>query len=111
MEEVDVFFRKGKRKGKSDKAKKGGKKGQRKVTQGKVTENRKWNTHDLMVSVEIVEKTDTKLLIVGTSSNTSLKAKVKARTSRNPTSQRSRANKLKRRGHQTLLPNRRVCLK
>ena len=50
----------------------------KRATLGKVTENRKWNTRDSMVSLEIAENTVTRLLIVGTSS-TSLKAKVKAR--------------------------------
>ena len=87
----------------------------KRVTLGKVTENRKWNTRDLMVSVEIAENTVTRLLIVGISNSTNRKAKVQARASRNPTSQTSvkatRANKRKRRGHQTHLCNRRVCLK
>ena len=73
------------------------------------------NTRESMESAETVANTVTKLRIVGTSSNTSLKAKVEARARRNPTSQRSvkatRANKLKRRGHQTHLHIRRVCLK
>ena len=81
----------------------------------RVTEIRKLNTRDSMVRAETVENTATKRRIVGTNNNTSLMAKEKARASRNPTSQRSakatRANKLKRRGHQTLLLNRRVCLK
>ena len=94
-------------------ARKVARKGKR-VTLEKVTENRKLNTRDSMEIAETLENTVTKLRIFGNSSNTSLKAKVKARASRNPTSMRSvttaRANKLKRRGHQTLLPNRRVCL-
>ena len=85
------------------------------VTLGKVTENRKLNTRDSMVRAETLEITATKRRIVGTNNNTSLMAKLKARSSRNPTSQRSakatRANKLTRRGHQTLLLNRQVYLK
>ena len=81
----------------------------------RVTEVRKLNTRESMVSAETVENTATKRRIVGTNNNTSLMATAKARASRNLTSQRSakatRTNKLKRRGHQTLLLNRRVCLK
>ena len=102
--EVDVFS-----------GKKGGKKGKESHSKKKVTENRKLNTRDSMESAETVKNTVTRLWIVGISSNTSLEAKEKARASRNPTSQTpvktTRANKLKRRGHQTLLPNCRVCLK
>ena len=87
----------------------------KRVTLENDTENRMLNTRDSMESAEIVQNTVTRLLIVGTSSNTSLKVKVKVQASRNPTSQRSvkatRANKLKRRGHKTLLHNRQVCLK
>ena len=49
------------------------------VALGKVTENRKWNTRALMVSVETVESMDTKLLIVGTSRRINLKVKARAR--------------------------------
>ena len=60
----------------------------KRVTLGKVTENRKWNTRALMVSVEIAENTVARLPIVGTNSSTNLKAKVNSRASRNPTSLR-----------------------
>ena len=104
--EVDLLSRKGEGKEKSGKGKKGGKKG--KESPREVSPRIESGTHThLMVSVEILDNTVTKLLIVGTSSNTSLKPKVKVRASRNPTSQKSvyatRANKQKRRGHQILL--------
>ena len=54
----------------------------KRVKLGKVTVNREWDTRDLMVSVEIAENTVTRLLIVGTSSSTNHKAKVKARASK-----------------------------
>ena len=61
--EVDVLSRKGKGKEKSGNGKKSGKKGKERVTLGKVTENRKWTTRALMVSVEIAVNTVTRLLI------------------------------------------------
>ena len=45
---------------------------EKKATQAMVTETRQQNTRDLRVSVEIAENTDTKLLIVGTSSHPNL---------------------------------------
>ena len=77
--EVDAIFRKGKGKEKSGKGKKGGKK----ATRANVTEKRQQSTRDSRVSVEIVESTDTKLLMVGTSSRPNLKAKARAQGSRN----------------------------
>ena len=53
------------------------------VTLGKVMEKRQQNTRASMVSVETAENTDTKLLIVGTSSRPNLKAKARARANRN----------------------------
>ena len=121
--EVDVLSGKGRGKGESRKGKKGGKKGKeshagkrlRRTEKWNTTENRKWNTRALKVNVEIVENSVTKLPNVGTSSNTSLKAKAGARARRNPTSQKSvnatQANMLKRHGHQTHLHNLQVCRK
>ena len=74
--EVDAVSRKGKGKEKYGKEKK--------VTQAKVTGKRQQNTRDSRVSVETVESTDAKLLIVGTSSRPNLKAKARAQGSRNP---------------------------
>ena len=76
--EVDAVSRKGKVKEKSGKGKKGGKKGK------ESTVKRQQNTRDSRVSVETVGSTDTKLLIVGTSSRPNLKAKARAQGSRNP---------------------------
>ena len=55
-----------------------------KATLAKNTEKRQQNTRDSTVGVETVESTDTKLLIVGTSSRPNLKAKARAQGSRNP---------------------------
>ena len=57
---------------------------EKKVTLAKVTVKRQQSTRASTVSVEIAENTDTKLLIVGTSSRPSLKAKAKAQATRNP---------------------------
>ena len=57
---------------------------EKKATQAKVTEKRQQNTHDSNVNVETVESMDTKQLIVGTSRRPNLKAKARARESRNP---------------------------
>ena len=112
--EVDVLPRKGKGKGKSGKGKKGGKKGKESHS-GKGHGESKVEHTRFDGECRNCENTATKRRIVGTSNNTSLMAKAKARASRNPKSQRSakatRANKLKRHGHQTLLLNRRLCLK
>ena len=70
--EVDAVSRKEKGNEKSGKGKKG------------FTEKRQQNTHDSMVNVETEESTDTKLLIVGTSSRTNLKVNARARESRHP---------------------------
>ena len=67
---------------KSCKGKKGGQ--EKKSTQAKVAEKRQQNTHDSMVNVEIVGRSDTKHPIVGTSRRTNLKVKARARESRNP---------------------------
>ena len=65
--EVDSISRKGKSKGKSDKGTNGGKK-KKKAAQAKVTVKRQCSTRESRVSVETVESTETKLLIVGTNS-------------------------------------------
>ena len=57
---------------------------EKKATQAKVTEKRQLSTRDSRVSVETAESTDTKLLIVGTSSRPNLKRKARAQRSRNP---------------------------
>ena len=51
---------------------------EKKATPAKVTEKRQQNTHDSKVNVETVESTDTKLLIVRTSSRPNLKVKARA---------------------------------
>ena len=51
---------------------------EKKTTQAKVTGKRQQNTRDSKVNVETVENMDTKLLIVGTSSRPTLKAKARA---------------------------------
>ena len=81
--EVDAVSRKGKGKEKSGKGKKGGKKGKESHSSkgyGETTTGH-WRFE---VSVETAESTDTKLLIVGTSSRPNLKAKARAQGSRNP---------------------------
>ena len=50
---------------------------EKKSTQAKVTEKRQQNTHDSKVNAETVERTDTKLLIVGTGRRPNLKVKDK----------------------------------
>ena len=62
---------------------------EKKATQAKVTVKRQRSSRASRVSVETAESTDTKLLIVGTSSRPNLKAKAKAQGSRNPKSQKS----------------------
>ena len=57
---------------------------EKKATQAKVTEKRQQNTHDSKVNVQTVESMDTKQLVVGTSRRPNLKAKARARESRNP---------------------------
>ena len=51
---------------------------EKKATQAKVTGERQWSTRDSRVSVETEESTDTKLLLVGTSSRPNFKAKARA---------------------------------
>ena len=57
---------------------------EKKATQAKVTEKRQQNAHDSMVNVETMESKDTKQLILGTNRRPNLKAKARARESRNP---------------------------
>ena len=57
---------------------------EKQATQAKVTVKRRQSTHDSKVNVETVESMDTKQLIVGTSRRPNLKAKARARESRNP---------------------------
>ena len=113
--EVDVLSRKGKGKGKSGKGKKGGKKGKESHT-GKGYGESKLEHACFDGECRNCGKHGHKaLLIVGTNSSTNLKAKVKARASRNPTSQKSvkatRANKRRTRVHQTHVCNRQARLK
>ena len=83
--EDDAIPRKGKGKEKSGKGKKRRvARKEKKATQAKVTGKRQRSTRDSRVSVETAESTDTKLLIVGTSSRPNLKVKARARSSRNP---------------------------
>ena len=82
--EVYAISRKGKSKGKSGKGKRSGKKRKESATQAKVAEKRQQSTRDSRVNVQTAECTDTKLLIVGTSSRPNLKAKARAQGNRNP---------------------------
>ena len=80
--EVHAVSRKGKGKEKSGKGKRGGKKGKESHSgkgYGETT-----TEHSRFEGVETGESTDTKLLIVGTSSRPNLWAKARARESRNP---------------------------
>ena len=56
---------------------------EKKATQAKVTGKRQQSSRDSEVSVETADSTDTKLLIVGTSSRPNRKAKARAQGSRN----------------------------
>ena len=51
---------------------------EKKATQANVTEKRQQSTRDSRVSVETLENTDTRPMIVGTSSRPNLKAKARA---------------------------------
>ena len=57
---------------------------EKKSTQAKVTEKRQQNTHDSLENVKTVESMDTEHHIVGTSRQTNLKVRPRARESRNP---------------------------
>ena len=81
--EIDATCRKGKAKENPARARSVARK-EKKATQAKVTVKRQQSTRASMVSVEIPESMDTKLLIVSTSSRPNLKVKAKARASRNP---------------------------
>ena len=81
--EVDAVSEKGKAKKNPARARSVARK-EKKATQAKVTEKRQQNTHDSKVNVEIVESMDTRLLTVGTNSRPNLRAKARARGSRNP---------------------------
>ena len=78
--EVDAVSRKGKGKEKSGKGKKGGKKG--KESHSGTGYGETTTGHWRFEGVENAESTDTKLLIVGTSSCPNLKAKARAGSSR-----------------------------
>ena len=81
--EVDAVSRKGKDKEKSGKGKKSGKKGKESHS-GKGYGETTTEHSRFEVNVETVESMDTNHLIVGTSRRPNLKAKARARESRNP---------------------------
>ena len=67
-----------------------------------------------MVNVETAESTDTKLLIVGTSSRPNLKAEARAQEVEIQSGKSVKAkavNKSKKAGHQTRLHRNQVCFK